>query len=83
MHALRRSVAAVLRRRRGGRRRPGWVRPEHHPEYWVCLNPVTGFEDGSVFDADHYSNGVFDPCHCYDPEGPSKACPIPVDAGSD
>jgi hypothetical protein len=26
-------------------------------------------------------NGVFDPCHCYDPCGPSKECPIVVDAG--
>ncbi len=55
---------------------------------WLCLNPITGKEDGTVMDPTHYVNGVYDPCHCYDPSGPSKACPIvvptmDVDAGSD
>ena len=48
---------------------------------WLCLNPVTGHEDSSVYDANHYVNGVFDPCHCYDPCGPEKSCPDAVDAG--
>ncbi len=50
---------------------------------WLCLNPATGKEDGSIGDDSHYVNGVYDPCHCYDPGGPSKACPIVVDAGPD
>jgi hypothetical protein len=49
--------------------------------FWVCLNPVTGKEDGSIFDANHFVDGVADPCHCYDPCGPEKSCPIVVDAG--
>jgi hypothetical protein len=49
--------------------------------FWICLNPVTGKEDGSIYDANHYVNGVADPCHCYDPCGPEKTCPIVVDAG--
>jgi hypothetical protein len=49
--------------------------------FWVCLNPVTGKDDGSIYDANHYVNGVADPCHCYDPCGPEKSCPIVVDAG--
>jgi hypothetical protein len=52
-------------------------------EVWLCLNPVTGKEDASVYDANHYVNGVLDPCHCYDPGGPSKSCPYEVDAGPD
>jgi hypothetical protein len=48
---------------------------------WICLNPVTGKEDGTVYDDTHYVNGVADPCHCYDPCGPEKSCPILVDAG--
>jgi hypothetical protein len=48
---------------------------------WICLNPVTGKEDGSIYDANHAVNGVADPCHCYDPCGPEKSCPIVVDAG--
>jgi hypothetical protein len=48
---------------------------------WVCLNPVTGKDDVTVYDASHYVNGTFDPCHCYDPCGPEKSCPIVVDAG--
>lgn len=50
-------------------------------EIWVCLNPVTGKEDGTIYDATHYVNGEPDPCHCYDPCGPSKSCPDVVDAG--
>jgi hypothetical protein len=50
-------------------------------EVWFCLNPVTGKLDGAPYDATHYVNGVFDPCHCYDPCGPTKSCPIQVDAG--
>jgi hypothetical protein len=50
-------------------------------EVWLCLNPVTGKEDVNIYDASHYVNGVFDPCHCYDPCGPTKSCPIVVDAG--
>jgi hypothetical protein len=49
--------------------------------FWVCLNPITGKEDGSIYDANHYVGGVADPCHCYDPCGPEKSCPIEVDAG--
>jgi hypothetical protein len=48
---------------------------------WLCLNPVTGKEDATVGDPDHFVNGAADPCHCYDPCGPSKECPISVDAG--
>jgi hypothetical protein len=50
---------------------------------WFCLNPVTGKEGDAPYDATHYVNGVFDPCHCYDPCGPERTCPIVVlDAGS-
>jgi hypothetical protein len=49
---------------------------------WICLNPVTGKLPGAPYDADHYVNGVFDPCHCYDPCGPEKSCPMLVDAGT-
>jgi hypothetical protein len=49
--------------------------------FWLCLNPVTGKEDGTIYDADHYVDGVLDPCNCYDPCGPEKTCPITVDAG--
>jgi hypothetical protein len=48
---------------------------------WICNNPLTGKEDPTVYDSNHYVNGVFDPCHCYDPCGESKECPILVDAG--
>jgi hypothetical protein len=54
--------------------------PNQH-DIWLCLNPVTGKEDSSVYDANHSVNGVFDPCHCYDPCGPEKSCPSVVDAG--
>jgi hypothetical protein len=50
-------------------------------EIWFCLNPATGKVDGAPYDANHYVKGVFDPCHCYDPCGPEKSCPIVVDAG--
>jgi hypothetical protein len=49
---------------------------------WLCLNPITGKEDVHVYDANNYVNGEPDPCHCYDPCGPAKTCPIEVDAGS-
>jgi hypothetical protein len=49
--------------------------------FWVCHNPVTGKDDGSIYDSSHVVNGVADPCHCYDPCGPQKTCPIEVDAG--
>jgi hypothetical protein len=52
-----------------------------HNVIWLCLNPVTGKEDGNVYDANNYVNGEPDPCHCYDPCGPAKSCPIEVDAG--
>jgi hypothetical protein len=52
-----------------------------HQELWFCLNPATGKLDGAPYDANHVVNGVFDPCHCYDPCGPQKSCPIIVDAG--
>ncbi len=42
---------------------------------------MTGKIDGSFYDANHYVNGVLDPCHCYDPCGPEASCPIVVDAG--
>jgi hypothetical protein len=48
---------------------------------WICLNPVTGKLPGAPYDSTHYVNGVFDPCHCYDPCGPEKSCPMLVDAG--
>ena len=48
---------------------------------WFCLNPVTGKVDDAPYDANHYVNGVFDPCHCFDPCGPEKSCPEVVDAG--
>ena len=50
-------------------------------EIWLCLNPATGYEDSQIYDANHYVNGVLDPCHCYDPCGPEKSCPMAVDAG--
>ncbi len=48
---------------------------------WLCLNPTTGKEDGSIYDENHYVDGMIDPCHCYDPCGPEASCPIVVDAG--
>jgi hypothetical protein len=48
---------------------------------WFCLNPVNGKLDGTFYDSSHYVNGVFDPCHCYDPCGPWTSCPIEVEAG--
>jgi hypothetical protein len=48
---------------------------------WVCLNAVTGKLDVNTYDANNYANGEPDPCHCYDPCGPAKTCPIVVDAG--
>ncbi len=51
---------------------------------WSCIDPATGKEDSSApYDPTHYVNGVFDPCHCYDPGGPEPQCPILVDAGPD
>jgi hypothetical protein len=50
--------------------------------FWVCLNPQTGKEDGSIYDANNFVDGMPDPCHCYDACGPAKTCPIPVDAGT-
>jgi hypothetical protein len=55
--------------------------PWGQTEVWFCLNPVTGKFDKNIGDQDHYVNGEFDPCHCYDPCGPTKMCPIVVDAG--
>ena len=50
---------------------------------WFCLNPATGKVPGGPYDSTHYVNGVFDPCHCYDPCGELPQCPIVVlDAGS-
>jgi hypothetical protein len=51
-----------------------------YPEIWVCFDPGTGHE-GTYYDGNHYSHGVSDPCHCYDPCGPADTCPILVDAG--
>ena len=52
-------------------------------EIWICINPDTGKLDDAPYDENNYVNGVFDPCHCYDPCGPSKACPSAhIDAGS-
>ncbi len=49
---------------------------------WVCLNPETGKLDDAPYDETHVGvNGEADPCHCYDPCGPLKSCPIVVDAG--
>jgi hypothetical protein len=48
---------------------------------WLCLDPATGKESEIDYDPNHYVGGVFDPCHCFDPCGPSKACPNVVDAG--
>lgn len=48
---------------------------------WVCLNPVTGKVDETIYDDNHFVNGKADPCHCYDPCGPLATCPIVVDAG--
>ncbi len=50
-------------------------------EIWICLNPETGKLDDAIYDANNYVNGKADPCHCYDPCGPEKTCPIVVDAG--
>jgi len=58
----------------------GWFGPQQ-TEIWICLNPVTGKEDSSIYDPNHSVNGVFDPCHCYDPCGPERSCPDVVDAG--
>jgi hypothetical protein len=49
---------------------------------WICLNPVTGKEDSSIYDPNSFHNGQPDPCHCYDVCGPSKECPIVVDASA-
>jgi hypothetical protein len=49
---------------------------------WICLNPVTGKLDSATFDPNHVVNGMADPCHCYDPCGSQKTCPILVDAGA-
>jgi hypothetical protein len=51
-------------------------------EIWICLNPETGKVDRNTYDDTHYVNGMADPCHCYDPCGPEKTCPIVVDAGA-
>jgi hypothetical protein len=48
---------------------------------WVCDNPATGKADVNIGDFNHYTNGVYDPCFCYDPCGPHPECPILVDAG--
>jgi hypothetical protein len=48
---------------------------------WTCINPETGRLDPNTYDPNHYVDGVFDPCHCYDPCGEQKTCPILVDAG--
>jgi hypothetical protein len=48
---------------------------------WSCLNPATGKLDPNIYDPNHYVDGMADPCHCYDPCGPQKTCPIVVDAG--
>jgi hypothetical protein len=49
---------------------------------WACIDPATGKEDSNApYDPTHYVNGVFDPCHCYDPGGELPQCPILVDAG--
>jgi hypothetical protein len=52
-----------------------------HEVFWLCLNAVTGKEDVNTYDANNYADGEPDPCHCYDPCGPAKTCPIVVDAG--
>jgi hypothetical protein len=49
---------------------------------WTCLDPTTGKESNVDYDPNHYVGGVLDPCHCFDPCGPSKACPIVVDGGA-
>ncbi len=49
--------------------------------FWVCLNPVTGKLDGTIYDENNFVNGEADPCHCYDSCGPADTCPIVVDAG--
>jgi hypothetical protein len=48
---------------------------------WTCLNPATGREDPSIHDVNHFVNGMYDPCHCFDPCGETATCPILVDAG--
>jgi hypothetical protein len=48
---------------------------------WFCFDPGTGHL-GTYYDANHYVNGVFDPCHCYDPCGPADTCSILVDAST-
>jgi len=52
-------------------------------EFWACNSAITGKADPNYYDLTHYVNGVFDPCHCYDPTGPLLTCPIAVDAGPD
>jgi hypothetical protein len=48
---------------------------------WLCLDPATGKEDSRIYDSNNFYNGQPDPCHCFSVCGPSKACPIVVDAG--
>lgn len=48
---------------------------------WVCNNPVNGKVDFSIYDANHYVNGVLDPCHCYDPCGELPQCPLLINDG--
>ena len=50
-------------------------------ELRICLNPETGKIDTSIYDSTNFVNGEPDPCHCYDPCGPAKTCPVEVDAG--
>jgi hypothetical protein len=50
---------------------------------WICLDPVTGKENNAFSDPNHYVNGVYDPCHCYDPSGPAKTCPDEPEGGPD
>ena len=49
---------------------------------WICNNPATGkAPDDAIYDPKHYVDGVFDPCHCYDPCGELPQCPILVNDG--
>ncbi len=49
---------------------------------WSCIDPATGKEDSNApYDPTHYVDGVFDPCHCYDPGGELPQCPILVNGG--
>ena len=81
MHALRFATAALVASLLLAAAALGSCGPIQEITLWVCNNPATGKADTSIYDANHYVDGVFDPCHCYDPCGELPQCPILVNDG--